>query len=171
NAAPTTPVATVAVVRNLRRLVSTSSSVVMTPLSAIKCGSPALLPKLPVDRHQVWLSRFAAEATRCQHAPGAHFVFCARDCSFRPAGGGALYTNENALPVPGACLTDMHLLRPPPTGIFRRSFRLHRLGYARETIAKICSMGGALATVHISQAGSCLPMSESLSESRATQWQ
>jgi len=48
----------------------------------------------------------------------------------------------------------MHLLRAPPIGIFLRSFRLHRLGYARETIAEICSMGGALATVHISQTGS-----------------
>jgi hypothetical protein len=48
----------------------------------------------------------------------------------------------------------MRLLRPPPIGIFLRSFRLHRLGYARETIAEICSMGGALATAHISQTGS-----------------
>jgi hypothetical protein len=39
-AAPNAPVAAVAVVKNLRRLVSTSSSV-MTPFSAIKWGSPA----------------------------------------------------------------------------------------------------------------------------------
>jgi hypothetical protein len=51
-------------------------------------------------------------------------------------------------------MSNMRLLRPPPIGIFQRSFRLHRLGYARETIAEICSMGGALATVHIGQSGS-----------------
>ena len=28
-------------------------------------------------------------------------------------------------PLPGACLTDARLLRPPPSGIFRRSFLLH----------------------------------------------
>ncbi len=33
----------------------------------------------------------------------------------------------------------MRLLRPPPSGIFWRSFRLHSAHYARETIAKICS--------------------------------
>jgi hypothetical protein len=48
----------------------------------------------------------------------------------------------------------MRLLRPPPSGIFWRSFRLHSTHYARERIAKICSLGGALATAIISQTGS-----------------
>jgi hypothetical protein len=48
----------------------------------------------------------------------------------------------------------MRLLRPPRSGIFLRSFRLHSIDYARETIAKICSPGGALATAIISQTGS-----------------
>jgi hypothetical protein len=48
----------------------------------------------------------------------------------------------------------MHLLRPPPSGIFLRSFRLHSPRYARETIAKICSLAVALATAIISQTGS-----------------
>ena len=39
----------------------------------------------------------------------------------------------------------MRLLRPPPSGIFRRSFPLHSPRYARETIAEICSLGVALA--------------------------
>jgi hypothetical protein len=51
-------------------------------------------------------------------------------------------------------MSNMRLLRPPPIGIFQRSCRVHRLGYARETIAEICSMGGALATAHITQTGS-----------------
>jgi hypothetical protein len=42
----------------------------------------------------------------------------------------------------------------PPSGIFRRSFPLHSIDYARETIAEICSLGGALATAIISQTGS-----------------
>jgi hypothetical protein len=46
----------------------------------------------------------------------------------------------------GACLTHVRLLRPARSGIFLRSFRLHSLDYARETIAKICSLGAALAT-------------------------
>jgi hypothetical protein len=32
----------------------------------------------------------------------------------------------------------MRLLRPARSGIFLRSFRLHSLDYARETIVKIC---------------------------------
>jgi len=48
----------------------------------------------------------------------------------------------------------MRLLRPPHSGIFWRSFRLHSAHYARETIAKICSLWGALATAIISQTGS-----------------
>jgi hypothetical protein len=48
----------------------------------------------------------------------------------------------------------MHLLRPLPIGILRRSFRLHRPGYARERIVDICQMGTAFVTVHISQPGS-----------------
>jgi len=51
----------------------------------------------------------------------------------------------------------MRLLRPPPIGIFPRSFRLHSAHsahHARETIAPClfghgCSMGGALATAPI----------------------
>src|SRR5882724_9618526 len=48
----------------------------------------------------------------------------------------------------------MRLLRPPRSGIFLRSFRLHSIDYARETIAKICSLWVALATAIISQTGS-----------------
>ena len=48
----------------------------------------------------------------------------------------------------------MRLLRPPPSGIFQRSFRLHSPRYARETIAGICSLGDALATAIIGQTGS-----------------
>ena len=40
----------------------------------------------------------------------------------------------------------MRLLRPPHSGIFLRSFRLHGAHHARETIAKICSLWVALAT-------------------------
>ena len=54
----------------------------------------------------------------------------------------------------GACLTHVRLLRPPRSGIFLRSFRLHSVDYARETIAKICSLGAALATAPMSQTGS-----------------
>jgi hypothetical protein len=35
----------------------------------------------------------------------------------------------------------MRLLRPTRSGIFWRSFRFHSAHYARETIAKICSLG------------------------------
>jgi len=48
----------------------------------------------------------------------------------------------------------MRLLRPPPSGIFRRSFPLHSPRYARETIAEICSLGVALATAIPSPTGS-----------------
>jgi cardiolipin synthase len=48
----------------------------------------------------------------------------------------------------------MHLLRPPPNGIFLRSFPLHSPRYARETIAEICSLAVVLATAIISQTGS-----------------
>jgi hypothetical protein len=48
----------------------------------------------------------------------------------------------------------MRLLRPPPSGIFPRSFRLHMTRYARETIAEICSLWDGLATAIISQTGS-----------------
>jgi hypothetical protein len=57
----------------------------------------------------------------------------------------------------GACLTDDRLLRPPRSGIFLRSFRLHGNHHARETIAKICSLWVALATAIISQTGSFQP--------------
>ena len=40
------------------------------------------------------------------------------------------------------------------SGIFLRSFHLHSIYYARETIAKICSLGAALATAPMSQTGS-----------------
>jgi hypothetical protein len=52
----------------------------------------------------------------------------------------------------------MRLLRPPPSGIFRRSFPLHSSRYARETIAEICSLGVALATAIIGQTGSGEPV-------------
>jgi hypothetical protein len=48
----------------------------------------------------------------------------------------------------------MRLLRPPHSGTFGRSFRLHSTHYARETIAQICSLWVALATAIISQTGS-----------------
>jgi hypothetical protein len=48
----------------------------------------------------------------------------------------------------------LRLLRPPHSGIFPRSFRLQSAHYARETIAKICSLWDALATAIISQTGS-----------------
>src|SRR6185312_4325610 len=35
----------------------------------------------------------------------------------------------------GACLINARLLRPPPSGIFRRSFPLHSTGLRPETIA------------------------------------
>jgi hypothetical protein len=54
----------------------------------------------------------------------------------------------------GACLTNARLLRPTDSGIFPRSFPLHRSRYARETIAEICSLAVALATAIISQTGS-----------------
>ena len=47
------------------------------------------------------------------------------------------------------------LLRPIRSGIFLRSFRLHGIDHARETIAKICSLGIGLATAVIVQTGSC----------------
>jgi len=50
----------------------------------------------------------------------------------------------------------MRLLRPTHSGIFWRSFRLHSAHYARETIAKICSLWLALATAIISQTGSLI---------------
>jgi hypothetical protein len=48
----------------------------------------------------------------------------------------------------------MRLLRPSPSGIFLRSFPLHSPRNARETIAESCSLGDALATAIMSQAGS-----------------
>ena len=48
----------------------------------------------------------------------------------------------------------MRLLRPPRSGILRRSFPLHSPRYARETIAASCSLRGALATAIMSQTGS-----------------
>src|SRR5258708_12281237 len=50
----------------------------------------------------------------------------------------------------GACLTHGRLLRPPLIGIFLRSFHLHSVYYARETIPEICSMRGALAPAPMS---------------------
>jgi hypothetical protein len=49
----------------------------------------------------------------------------------------------------------MRLLRPSHIGIFLRSFRLHGTHHAREMIAEICSMWGALATAIITRTGSC----------------
>jgi hypothetical protein len=48
----------------------------------------------------------------------------------------------------------MRLLRPARNGIFLRSFRLHGIDHARETIAKICSLGAGLATAIVTQTGS-----------------
>jgi hypothetical protein len=48
----------------------------------------------------------------------------------------------------------MRLLRPPQIDIFLRSFPLHRIDYASETIAESCSIWGALATAIISEPGS-----------------
>ena len=48
----------------------------------------------------------------------------------------------------------MRLLRPPPSGIFPRSSRLHKTHYARSMIAEICSLGDALATAIIGLTGS-----------------
>src|SRR6185312_16653132 len=45
----------------------------------------------------------------------------------------------------------MRLLRPPLSGIFRRSFHLHGPRYARETIVEICSLRVALATAILGQ--------------------
>jgi hypothetical protein len=45
-------------------------------------------------------------------------------------------------------------MRRTPSGIFRRSFALHSIDYARQTIAEICSLGVALATAIISQTDS-----------------
>jgi len=54
----------------------------------------------------------------------------------------------------GAWLTHVRLLRPARSGIFLRSFHLHSVYYAREMIAKICSLGAGLATAPMSQPGS-----------------
>jgi len=48
----------------------------------------------------------------------------------------------------------MRLLRAPHSGIFPRSFHLHKPHYARETIAESCSLWGALATAIIGRTGS-----------------
>jgi hypothetical protein len=48
----------------------------------------------------------------------------------------------------------MRLLRPPRSGIFPRSLPLHSHHYARKAIVEICSLGGALATAIMGQAGS-----------------
>jgi hypothetical protein len=42
----------------------------------------------------------------------------------------------------------------PPSASFRDPFAYIGAGYARETIAEICSMGDALATAIISRTGS-----------------
>jgi hypothetical protein len=72
----------------------------------------------------------------------------------------------------------MRLLRPPPIGIFPRSFRLHGTHHAREMIVEICSMGGALATAIITRTGSYRPPIRPIElttfdtpgASRATDW-
>ena len=78
NAAPTAPVATVAVVRNLRRLVSTSSS-----------------RDDRIIRHRVDSPAASVRPARAstRRALEAHGIAVSGS-----AGGGALYTNENALP-------------------------------------------------------------------------
>src|SRR3984957_7480976 len=61
----------------------------------------------------------------------------------------------------------MRLLRPAHIGIFLRSFHSDSTHYARETIAKICSMWVALVTAPISQPGSCAPVKGATSRSIA----
>ena len=51
-------------------------------------------------------------------------------------------------------MTNVRLLRPARSGIFGRSFHLHSADYARERIAKICSLGAGLATAPVSHGGS-----------------
>ena len=47
-----------------------------------------------------------------------------------------------------------HLVRQPPSGILRRSFRFQGASYAREIIAETRSMRDALATVPMTRTGS-----------------
>ena len=56
----------------------------------------------------------------------------------------------------------LRLLRPPLAASFLRSFRLHSPRYARETIAEISSMWGALATAILSPTGSIATQFNSL---------
>jgi hypothetical protein len=48
----------------------------------------------------------------------------------------------------------MRLLRLSRIGIFPRSFHLHGVHHARETIAEICAMGDSLATTIIARTAS-----------------
>ena len=75
-------------------------------------------------------------------------------CAPKIAAGNPRAHRSRSGPRLGACLTNVRLLRPVRSGIFLRSFRLHSVDYARETIAKICSLGTVLATAPISQTGS-----------------
>ena len=77
-------------------------------------------------------------------------------------------TNVRLLRLPGLCaqcaLTrgpgrglaalPVRRMRRTRSGIFGRSFHLHSIDYARETIAQSCSLGASLATAPISQTGS-----------------
>jgi hypothetical protein len=61
-----------------------------------------------------------------------------------------LYTPQTKEPA----RVMLRLLRPPHSGIFRRSFPLHGTQHAPETIAESCSLWNALATASITRAGS-----------------
>jgi hypothetical protein len=62
----------------------------------------------------------------------------------------------------GACLIHDRLLRPPRSGIFLRSFRLHGIDHARETNrenlpGRAGSLWVVLATAIMNHTGSCQP--------------
>jgi hypothetical protein len=69
----------------------------------------------------------------------------------RPTAALSLLRSRTGLAILASRAT--HALHPH-SGIFWRSFRLHSAHYARERIAKICSLWVALATAIISQTGS-----------------
>jgi hypothetical protein len=69
----------------------------------------------------------------------------------RPTASLSLLRSRTGLAILASRAT--HALHPR-SGIFLRSFRLHSVHYARERIAKICSLCVALATAIISQTGS-----------------
>src|SRR6185437_12592335 len=83
----------------------------------------------------------------------------ARSCAMSTAIQGSLRATKDSRRAHldgelGARLTNARLLRTTRSGIFRRSFPLHSIYYARETIAESCSLGVILATAIIGQTGS-----------------